>query len=370
MTVEIERDALLGAVRAVVGVVSTRNTLPVLGNLLVEVADGTLTITGTDLDLQASGTAAASGEVRTTVDAQKLLGAAQSFRTGKVTLTIKDGRSLLVKQGRGQRTLPILPAEDFPRMTADADTPSFGVPVGWLSRLIEAPALAQDKNGPKDILKGVFLHHRDGALLSVATDGYKLVRAEMPAPLGADQLPDIILPSKTVALLSGVMKSFEGEVRIAATGRLVTFVLGRVTILSKVLDGTFPAYQHIIPAKSEPRFTVMRDALREAVSAVAAVVSAEETSKARHITFELAEDGEHEVTAKDKSGTLSVEPLDADGAKDDFAFTVNGQWLTSIAGIFSESGRLSVAIAAPESPMLITSDKDPDLVAVIKPLGV
>lgn len=196
MTVEIERDALLGAVRAVADVVQARTTIPVLANLHVEVADGRLTLTGTDLDLQASADAPASGAMLTTVDKNKLLAAANSFRPGPVRIDLDDGR-LVLRQGRGRRTLSTLSAKDFPRRGPLENGTAFRLSAKTLSRLLDTTFIAMSADEVRYYLMGVFLHVAEGKLHAVATDGHRLVRTHCTAPAGGDALADLILPSKT-----------------------------------------------------------------------------------------------------------------------------------------------------------------------------
>lgn len=102
MTLEIER-----------GVIEARNTIPVLSNVLFVAEDGAVTLTGTDLQIEANATAAAVGEMKTTLPSDKILAAAKSFKPGKLTIAPVAGRSAVtVKQGRSVRTISTLAADD------------------------------------------------------------------------------------------------------------------------------------------------------------------------------------------------------------------------------------------------------------------
>ncbi|WP_210357631.1 DNA polymerase III subunit beta [Sphingomonas beigongshangi] len=369
MTVEIERDALLGALRAVADVVQARTTIPVLANLHLEVAGGRMTVTGTDLDLQASATAEAVGDLLTTVDKGKLLAAAVSFKAGKVRIEASQGRAVL-KQGRAQRTISTLPATDFPRRGAIANGTAFRIAGKTLLRLLDAASIAQSTEETRYYLMGVLLHVEEGKLRCVATDGHRLVRAEADVPAGAEPLPDIIVPTKTVTLLRRLLGKADTEVAIVASDKAITFAIGNVSINSKIVEGTFPIYQRIIPTPGCHVIVGARDAIVEAFQATAAIVNAEGDLKVRAVKVTLDPSGEHEVSAQDSTGSHAIEPLDVAVEGGAFSFGVNHKYLVQVAGIFGEAGSLTMTMADSAAPMRITGDRDPDLIAVLMPMRV
>jgi DNA polymerase-3 subunit beta len=95
MKMEVDRDALLGALQQVTGVVEARNTIPVLSNLLMLIDGDMLSVTGTDLDIEATATAPASGDLRITVPNDKIMAAVKSFKSGKLTIATVEGRAAL-----------------------------------------------------------------------------------------------------------------------------------------------------------------------------------------------------------------------------------------------------------------------------------
>lgn len=372
MTIELQRDALVAGVRSVIDVIAGRCTIPILANMLLESADGRLTITGTDLDMQAASTIEAAGDLLTTVDAQKLLAAAASFKPGKLTLAeVPNKHAIVMRQGRGQRTLLTLPATDFPKREPVANAKSFSIPAPSLSRILDTAHVAQSRDETRYYLIGIFLHATAEKLNGAATDGHRLIRAEVPLPEGAQGMPDTILPTSAVSHLRKLLAKFDGAVAIEVTKKAMTFTLGTSRIVTNVVDGTYPDYQRVIPPDGAHSVVAARDALVDPVAAVSAVINAEgDKFKTRGVAFELGGSDGELVRARDQTGTTASEPLDAEVTGSAIEFGVNEAYFRSVVGVFAEDARVTINTSGPASPLRFTSDKDPDLVGVVMPMRI
>lgn len=373
MKVEIERDALLAALEQVKGVIEARNTIPVLSNVLFAVANGGLTVTGTDLDIEASATATAAGEMLTTLPSDKILAAAKSFKPGKLTIATVDGRSAVtVKQGRGVRTISTLSADDFPKRAALEGGISFSMSSDLLVRLFGTCRIAQSTDETRYYLIGVFLHAVDGKLRAAATDGHRLIRAEADLPSGAAKMPDIIVPTKAVREVLQLLGKVAGEVQIVVAPGAIQFRVGTSTIISKLVEGNYPDYSRVIPDQGDHVITITREQFIAPVAAVSAIVNAEgDKTKVRTVAFDFgAGDDAYEVSAKDQTGTSAIEPLEAAFTGHPIRFGLNSQYARDVVGIFAEGSSLTISLSGPASPLRIVSDKDADLVGVVMPMRI
>lgn len=370
MKVEIERDVLLRALEQVAGVVERRNTIAILSNLLMIVGDGTLSVTGTDLDIEATASAPASGELRTTVSSDKILAAVKSFKPGKLTIAQVDGRhAVTVKQGRGVRTISTLPTDDFPKRAALGSAVSFSMSCEVLTRIFGACVVAQSSDETRYYLIGVFLHTTDGKLRGAATDGHRLIRVEADIPDGAQDLADIIVPKKTVAQVLQLLGKAKGDVAIQSNGTAISFQIGSSSIISKLIEGTFPDYSRVIPSVAKNKITVVRETLTSAVAAVASVVNAGGNTKVRAVAMDFGGDAQ-EVSANDPDGTSASEPIEATYEGVPVRFGLNSQYLREVANVFTEGAALTITLQDPAAPLRIVSDKDPDIVGVLMPMRV
>lgn len=372
MTVEVDRDALKGALAAVADVVAGRTTIPILSNLMIVAESGQLHLTGTDLDIEATAQIEAAGDLSTTVSKEKLVAAITSLKPGRLTIApAATPGAITIKQGRSVRTLATLPVSDFPKREQLQGGTRFRLQGPALTRLIETTYSAQSVEEVRYYLCGILLHVREGHLVAAATDGHRLVRAETAAPEGCEAMPDSIVPSKTVTLLRKLLSKVDAEVSIALTERAILFEIGSIRVASKLIEGTYPDYQRTIPSLCGNVLTLQRDALIEPVEAVAAVVNPEgEQVKRRAVVFDLTKGDEHEISARDSAGSSASEAIDCTYEGDPIRFGLNQRYAVTIASIFSDNATLTLSISDPAAPIRVTSDKDPDVVAVMMPMRV
>lgn len=371
MTIEIERDAFLAALRQVVDVVEARTTIPVLANLMLVAEAGRLSITGTNLDMEATVTVQAAGELDTTVPKDKLLAAVQSLKPGRLTLAMAEGRpAVTLKQGRAVRTLSVLSTRDFPKRKELEGGTTFRLPAKALTRLLDSCSVAQSTEETRYYLMGVFLHLAEGQLRAAATDGHRFIRAETAAPDDLASMPDVIIPTKAVALLRKQLSKSDAEVTVTFTEGAFRVQHGAAQLIGKLVEGTFPDYTRVIPSPGRYTLAVDRDGLLEAVNGVAAVISAEgDKIKVRAIALETA-NGSCTVSAQDTSGASASDELAGTFGGGDLRFGLNSTYAISVAGVFAEGASLDISLDSSSAALRITSDKDPDLLGVIMPMRV
>lgn len=372
MSVAVERDALAAVLRRVADVVESRTTIAITGNLLLVARNGELTVTGTDLDIQASAIVEAAGEIETTIDARKLVAAVTSLKPGTVTIAAVEGRAgaVTIKSGRGVRTLPTLPATDFPLRKDPEAATRFAMPAASLARLLDTTHVAMSSEETRYYLCGVYLHLTDGRMCAAATDGHKLVRSFVSAPEGSEGAAQIIVPTKTIGILRKLLVKAQGDAQVAITENVIEVQLAGTRIVSKTIDGTFPDYRRVIPDEASDvfRMVVTRDALIEAGGAVAAVVDGEGDSKYRVLRFDLEAGKPVAVSARDQAGAQAHEEMEAAFTGEPTALGLNQRYVAAVASVFADGAAMTLCWAGPTAPVRITTDKDPDMVAVIMPM--
>ncbi len=292
MRITIERASFLKSLNHVQSVVERRNTIPILSNVLLMADKGTLSLTATDLDIEVVETVVAD-VVRagaTTASAHTLYDIVRKLPDGsQVQLEFgeADGR-LTLSAGRSKFQLQALPREDFPAMAAGELPHKFSLTTPELIALIDKTRFAVSTEETRYYLNGIYLHvqsEKGKALLkAVATDGHRLARYELPAPKGAAEIPGIIVPRKTVNELRKMLDDSEGEVSVSVSDTKIKFGIGRLTLTSKLIDGTFPEYQRVIPTGNDKSLEVVRDELKDAVDRVSTVSS--EKSRAVRLNLE------------------------------------------------------------------------------------
>ena len=291
MKLNIEQSSLLKSLQHVQGVVERRTTIPILSNVLLKASSSSLAMTATDMDLAIiEKTGCEIGqEGSTTVPAHTLLDIVRKLPEGAQIEIASGGdeNRLEVKCGRSRLNLATLPSEDFPAMS-EGDLPNeFILEAGTLKGIIDRTRFAMSNEETRYYLNGLYIHRAqsDGVavLRTVATDGHRLARVEMPLPDGADEMPSVIVPRKTVGEIRKLIDEFSGDVGIALSETKVRFEFDEVVLTSKLIDGTFPDYDRVIPFANDKALEVDPGTFAKAVDLVSTI----STEKSRAVKLSL-----------------------------------------------------------------------------------
>ena len=286
--VQMDVKQLRTVLKDVVGVVEARNTIPILSDILFTATSDAVTVVGTDLDIwmERRSDIADGDRLSVAVPADTLSKIAGKLPTdARVKLTAEDGK-LTVAAGRSRFQLPTLPTDDFPIVPSTDWDAEFEVDSILLGAALGRVMHAISTDETRYYLNGVFVHVVDGLLRFATTDGHRLARAQIDAPDGASAIPDVIVPRKTVRVLSGLLDKFEGKVEVSVTRSRLRFTIGETTLTSKTIDGTFPDYVRVIPTGNELLVQVDRVQLVEAVGRVTTVAS----DKTRAVKMSISRD--------------------------------------------------------------------------------
>ncbi len=294
MKISIERSALLKALGQAQSVVERRNTIPILANVLIEAEASNVTFRATDLDIEVVDRAAAQVERpgATTVSAVILHEIVRKLPDGALVALSDDGASgrLTIEAGRSNFSLAMLPREDFPIMTSAEYDCNFSAPAALLRRLFDKSKFAISTEETRYYLNGVYMHVSTAdsgqVLRCVATDGHRLARIDAVLPDGAEAMPGVIVPRKTVAELRKLLEDDDMTIAVSVSETKVRFATPDVTLTSKVIDGTFPDYTRVIPQGNTRRMEVDAAEFARAVDRVATVSS----ERSRAVKLSLDED--------------------------------------------------------------------------------
>ncbi len=369
----LSRDTLSGALASLQRVVERRNTIPVLSNVALSARGGRLTLTATDLDIEAVAVLEVAGEMATTVPAHLLHDILRKMpEGGEVSLAMDaDDRRLVVRGGRSRFTLQALPIGDFPSMALPHEFHRFTLAAGALAQLFSTVQFAISTEESRYYLNGIYLHINaaddETHLTAVATDGHRLARERLTAPDGASGLPGIIVPRKTVgevlAALKGVKDSKEA-VTIEASPAKIRFILPGLTLTSKLIDGTFPDYTRVIPAANEKRLVAERGALLAAVDRVSTISS----ERGGAVRFRMT-DGKLTLSVSNPDAGSASEEMEADYDGPDFETGYNARYLADMLGQMAGDTVL-FKLGDPSSPTLAQSRDGASALFVLMPMRV
>ncbi|MHB1401812.1 MAG: DNA polymerase III subunit beta [Thiobacillus sp.] len=367
LLVQSERNALLAALTAVVGVVERRHTLPILSNFLLEKKGGKLTVLATDLELQVSTqleTTDAGEDFAITIAARKLFDIVRALPDGaKLKLDTKDSQ-VVVSAGKSRFTLQTLPAADFPRVETGAGLgEAVRLPQKNLKRLLQLVQFAMASQDIRYYLNGMLLVLDGKQLRVVATDGHRLSYAETQLETEAEAR-EIIIPRKTVIELSKLLSDVEDPVELRIGANQVTITLPSTELVTKVVDGKFPDYHRVIPASQPRHLKANRQSVIQALQR-AAILSNEKFRGVRLVMSEntlgiVCNNNEQEEAADEIEVRYDGDPLDV-------GFNVT-YLLDGLGALSSEEITLSLGDA--NSSMLLTSEGEPGFKYVVMPMRI
>ena len=331
MKFEIEKAAFAGVLSLAARLVEKRNTIPILANVMIVATHGQIKVKSTNLDVELTLTAKAEvlKDGGITVQAYLLNDIVRKF-ADKSTITfelLKDGTEARVSSGRSSFSLQCLPTSDFPDMNIGNFTHDFSIPSSDLVKMLGTTQFAISTEETRHYLNGIYMHAHEGNLLRfVATDGHRLARTSVPLPPNLDGMPGIIIPRKTVDTI----------MKIAEAGKPIHFSLsdskirleigsGDVVMTSKLIDGTFPDYQRVIPTQKLVTVRCNKKELARVVDTVSTISS----ERGRAVKITMDEGMLVAVVSNPDSGTAEDQmPVTIDGSS--IAIGFNAAYMNAI----------------------------------------
>lgn len=372
MKLTIERAALLRSLNHVQSVVERRNTIPILANVLLQTSDGGVNLTATDMDISiieaAPSQVTTAGE--TTAPAHTLYDIVRKLPEGaqiELDSNTEDGR-LILSAGRSRFVLASLPTADFPA-TTDGDLPHrFMIPADALRALIDRTRFAISTEETRYYLNGIYLHaaEMDGVpvLRAVATDGHRLARVESPMPDGAVGMPGIIVPRKTVNELRRLIDECEGDVEVSLSDTKIKFSFDGTVLSSKLIDGTFPDYEKVIPVGNDKLLEVDCRQFAAAVDRVATI----STERSRSVKLGIAP-GTLTLSASSPEAGSATEEIEVAYDKEALEIGFNSRYLLDIAQQV-EGETVQILFADGASPTIVRDTADTSALYVLMPMRV
>ncbi|EWY37273.1 DNA polymerase III subunit beta [Skermanella stibiiresistens SB22] len=376
MKITIERAALLRSLGHVQSVVERRNTIPILSNVMLKAENGELALTATDMDLEIveSVPAEIAQGGSTTAPAHTLYDIVRKLPDGsQVELDSSGDNGLLtLRSGRSNFKLGCLPVEDFPQMSGGDMAHRFTLAASDLRNLVDRTRFAISTEETRYYLNGIYLHatkSRAGeaempVLRAVATDGHRLARVEIPLPYGASGIPGVIVPRKTVLEIRKLIDEAADRIEVSLSETKIRFGFDTVTVTSKLIDGTFPDYERVIPTGNDKVLEVDSRVFASAVDRVATI----STEKSRAVKLSI-DRGNLTLSATSPEAGSATEELEVSYDSSPLEIGFNSRYLLDITQqIEGDGARFIMADAA--SPTIVRDVADSSALYVLMPMRV
>ncbi|MCG6887818.1 MAG: DNA polymerase III subunit beta [Proteobacteria bacterium] len=364
MKLSIQRELLLRPLQTVSNVIERRQTLPVLSNVLMSLRNNTLTLTGTDLEVEmvAQVVMDSSEEGEITLPARKFLDICRALPEDAVINIEVDNTKARIRSGRSRFSLSTLPASDYPNIDPITSPFEFTIVQSVLKRLIEQTQFSMAQQDVRYYLNGLMFEFSPGKLSGVATDGHRLALCQTTADTQIEDNRQVIIPRKGILELVRLLEDTDSEVKVHLGINHMRMDLPDVSFTTKLIDGKFPDYQQVIPKNPTKVVTSDRSDLLQSLSR-ASVLSNE---KYRGMRLQLVP-GLLKATIHNPEQEEAEEELEVDYQGEEFEIGFNVSYFIDVLSVIPGK-KVELHFTDSNHSCLINATGDTDCQYVIMPM--
>ena len=299
MELVVRKTDLLRELQLFQGIVERKNTIPILANVLIEADGNEVKLLATDLEVglrsKCAASVAKSGSL--TLPAKKLYEIIKALPETDVRIE-EDRNGVKVAADRFDSRMQTLPREDFPTLPDATGTSNATLPRPVLRHMVSKTQFAITGEDTRYFLNGALFILRPDSMSLVSTDGHRLALITVPREgggakvKGAEEEVRVILPRKTLLELGRLLAEGEGDIQYERGENHLFFDIGGRLLISRMIDGQFPAFERVIPKSNDKRVEFDRDRLTAAVRRVALLSN----ERSRAVKF-LMEGGKVEIAS-------------------------------------------------------------------------
>jgi DNA polymerase-3 subunit beta len=365
MKFSISREGLLQPLQLVSGAIERRHTLPILSNVLIKVSEGTLWLTGTDLEVELISSAKLSGDItdgEITCPAKKLIDIVRGLSDeSSITFEVEDGKAI-IKSGRGKYTLSTLSAGDYPNLEDWEGEVEFEVKQTDLKSLIEKTHFSMAQQDVRYYLNGMSLETEENIIRTVATDGHRLALSTLDYDVATLPVRQVIIPRKGVLEIIRLIEDNDSLVKVQIGSNHIRIFSVAFIFTSKLVDGRFPDYRRVLPKGSDKVVWSSRDLLKAAFSR-AMILSNE---KFKGVRLNLSS-GELKITANNPDQEQAEEIVDVNYEGDELEIGFNVAYLIDVMNVLNTENVI-FNLSDANASALIHAEGDESALYVIMPM--
>ena len=370
MELVVRKNDLLRELQLFQGIVERKNTIPILANVLMDASDGEVRFLATDLEvgLRSKCAATVSKPGSLTLPAKKLYEIVKALPDTDIRIS-QDKSGVKVAADRFDSRMQTLPKEDFPSLPQSGGAPTATIPSAAMKEMVGKTQFAITGEDTRFFLNGAQFVLRPESMSLVATDGHRLalvtVKRDGKAKKDAEE-NKAILPKKTLGELGRLLGEGDGDITYERGENHMFFEVGGRTLISRMIDGQFPAYERVIPKGNDKHIEFERDRLTNAVKRVALLAN----ERSRSVKFQI-DKGKVDVTSSSPELGEAHEtlPVDYTGAAMQICF--NAQYvLDFLSAVTTDVVALELKDEVSQAVMMPVGAEGYDYTYVIMPMRV
>ena len=367
MKITVEQGALLKALAHTQSIVERRQTIPILANVLLEATDNAILLKATDNELEISEKVPASVEEAgsITVPAHKLYDIVRRLPEGaSLSLAFsEETNQVYLTSGRSKFALASIAPEGFPSMAREETPFSFELSAEQLLTLINKTSFAVSVEETRYNLNGIYLHEKSDELVAVATDGHRLACTKIALPDGAKGIPEVIIPRKTIGEVAKLAGENVEKLQVSLSANQIRFKMNDIELSSRLVDGTYPDYEKVIPTGNDKTLEADAKALANVIERVSVV-----SEKSKGIKLSLRENLlQVSATAVDEGS--AEDEVDATYVNEDLDIGFNYRYLLDILAQI-KGQNVKILLQDGVSPVILQDATDNSSLFVLMPMRV
>ena len=367
----VKRDILLKSLNFVQGVVEKKNTLPILSNVLLQLKDNKLSIVATDLDIvfyNEISDVKIIKEGSTTTSAAILYDILRKISSNsELNFDLKSENKLSLKSDSADFNLLCLPTDNFPSFVDEFEGHEIGLDKNRFLKLLNKTRISISNDDTRHYLNGVFLHlteaHGRHFLTGVATDSHRLSSSSLEIE-NSNDFSSLILPRKTVFQLCSLLSETSDSLTMQSSENKIKFTLGKIRLISKVIDGKFPDYKQVVPATNDKILNVPSKEFINSIERVASV----SLDRKEGVKLKIDKDN-IQLSVNSANSGEGNETIKADYNSESLNISFNSKYLIDIASEI-ENKNLKMNLKDSTSPVLIEDASDKNSYYVIMPMKI
>ncbi len=364
MTFNIEKKAITNSLNFIIGAVEKKQTMSILGNVLLELIDNHLLLTATDMEIQCSveEVCQSDGNLSVTVSGKKLFSICKNFPDGMIEFTLEDN-FLKIEQGNIKYKLITQSAAEFPKIQLNVEEVRFPLNSKEFYELIQSCIFCMAFQDVRYYLNGMYLEYVDSKLSCVSTDGHRLAKSTLKGEIHLDQDFGCIIPRKGIIELSKILHSTEEQdVILFINKNQLLIKIGSITFISKLIDGRYPDYKKVIPLLNDKEISINKNEFKEKLSRISIL-----TNENYHGVRLIFDNNLLQIQTNNPEQEFASEQLDIDYQHEEIDIGFNVNYLLDVLNHINGDSVI-LKMKNNSTSCLVIDPENPENIYVIMPM--
>ena len=368
----VEKNNIFKTLSHLQSIVSKKNTLPILSNILIEAENNSLTLSSTDMDISIKETIPCNliEQGSTTLNAQIMFDIIKKLPDmSEIEFISNDGKILTIRSNVSKFSLSCLPKDEFPIINTETNnSKKLLVKSQTFLNLINKTKFAISNEETRYFLNGLYFNilsnQNNSNLTFVGTDGHRLATSTSVIENSTNEIPGVIIPKKTINELSKLLSENNNDIEIDISSNKITFYIEKLILISKLIDGNFPDYTRVIPKNNNNHLTIDRQNLLSAVDRVSTIAN----EKSPSIKFKLLNNLIN-LSSINSENSTATEDIEANYIGDEIEIGFNSRYIMDILDNLEEN-EIKISFSDNSSPIIIKENTTSENIYVLMPMRV